>query len=430
MAGTYHLFQVCGIEIEYMVVDKTDGNVRSLVEPVLAQLEDNNARLAPGSTPGSVPGAALTGSPGLPAFKRVEWSNEFAAHVAEAKSPVPVGSPAVMLAPLRAGVAEVNEILAPLNARLMPSAAHPWMDPARDATLWPHDPENIYATYDRIFGCRTHGWLNLQSVHINLPFAGDEEFGRLHAAVRVVLPLIPALAAASPYLDGRFTGFMDARMDAYQTNSSRVPSMTGRVIPEPVFTERAYRSEILERIYAETAPFDPEGVLRDEWANARGAIARFDRNAIEIRVMDSQECPLADLGLAHAVITVARLLAEEHFAPLDALQAWDTERLRHLLFAAVRDAEAAVVHDRDYAALFDLSAGCRFRDIWVRLLNLPDMHKHGGSVFAPVYEAWLRHGPLARRLTGACGKTPDRVWLKDMADALCECLASDQPCVY
>jgi hypothetical protein len=202
------------------------------------------------------------------------------------------------------------------------------------------------------------------------------------------------------------------------------------VIPEPVFTEHAYRSEILERIYAETAPFDPEGVLHAEWANARGAIARFDRNAVEIRVMDSQECPLADLGMAHAVATVTRLLAEEHFAPLDALKAWDTERLHRLLIAAVHDAEEAVVHDADYAALFGLSAGRRFGDIWAKLLNLPDMHKHGGSVFAPAYETYLHHGTLARRLTRACGKTPDHMWLTAMAEALCECLATDQPCVY
>ena len=32
--------------------------------------------------------------------------------------------------------------------------------------------------------------------------------------------------------------------------------------------------------------------------NSRGAIARFDRNAIEIRVIDVQECPKADLAIA------------------------------------------------------------------------------------------------------------------------------------
>jgi len=414
----YSLFAVCGIEIEYMVVDKADRNVRSLVEAVLAGLEAGNAPC----------GEAMTGSADLPVHERIAWSNELAAHVAEAKSPVPIASPAAMLAPLRAGVVRVNEMLAPLNARLMPSATHPWMDPARDAKLWPDDPEKIYAAFDRIFGCRTHGWTNLQSVHINLPFATDEEFGRLHAAVRLVLPLIPALAAASPYLDGRFTGLMDARLETYRDNSRRIPAMTGRLIPEPVFTEQVYRDEILDRIYAATKPFDPEGILRCEWANARGAIARFDRNAIEIRVMDSQECPSADLGLAHAVIQVTRLLAEERFAPLCALKAWDTERLRRLFFAAARDAEQTVVDDPEYAALFGLPAGASFHDIWRRLLSLPEMADHNGTVFAPVYETYARQGPLARRLTRRYGERPDRARLADMVDDLCACLAADQLC--
>ena len=77
----------------------------------------------------------------------------------------------------------------------------------------------IYQTYDRIFGCKAHGWANLQSMHLNLPFADDAEFARLHAAIRLVLPIIPALAASSPIADGRPTGFMDIRMEAYRTHS-------------------------------------------------------------------------------------------------------------------------------------------------------------------------------------------------------------------
>ena len=53
---------------------------------------------------------------------------------------------------------------------------HPWMDP-RAASLWPHEYGEVYAAYDRIFDCRRHGWANLQSVHLNLPFADEREFG-------------------------------------------------------------------------------------------------------------------------------------------------------------------------------------------------------------------------------------------------------------
>ena len=80
----------------------------------------------------------------------------------------------------------------PVIARLLPTAMHPWMDPDRDLRLWPHEASAVYEAFNRIFSCRGHGWANLQSAHINLPFANDEEFGRLHAAIRAVLPIIPA----------------------------------------------------------------------------------------------------------------------------------------------------------------------------------------------------------------------------------------------
>ncbi len=67
--------------------------------------------------------------------------------------------------------------------------------------------------------------------------------------------------------------------------------MSGLVIPEVIQSIQDYHDIILNRIYRDMASVDPEGVLRYEWINSRGAIARFDRNAIEIRLVDVQESP-------------------------------------------------------------------------------------------------------------------------------------------
>ncbi len=64
-----------------------------------------------------------------------------------------------------------------------------------------------------------------------------------------------------------------------------------------VFTEENYRRQIFQRMYDDIAPLDPDGVLQDEFLNSRGAIARFDRGSIEIRVINIQECPAADLAV-------------------------------------------------------------------------------------------------------------------------------------
>ncbi len=402
-ARAYRLFDVFGVEVEYMVVDSQTLEVSPQVDHALEAL----AEISPSGTPVVGP---------------IEWSNELVAHVVEAKCAEPSATIAALRPHWNRAVAVLDAVLEPLEACLLPSAVHPWMNPKTDARLWPHEGHEIYAEYDRIFGCVTHGWTNLQSVHLNLPFGDDEEFGRLHAAVRLALPLIPALAAASPYLDGAFTGLMDARMEAYRVNSAKIPSMTGPLIPEPVFTEEAYRELILGRIYAETAPHDPKGILRDEWANARGAIARFDRRAIEIRVIDSQESPQADLAIAEAVATLVRLLAEERFVPAGQQKRWDTRRLRDLFFDAVRGAELENVRDVDYAGLFGLSAPVTFGGIWRHLLSLPEFQN---SSFRSFHRHYLEQGSLARRLVARAGLAPSRVALASNLRALRQCLHAD-----
>ena len=52
----------------------------------------------------------------------------------------------------------------------------------------------------------------------------------LHAAVRLVLPLLPAIPAASPVVNARVTGRLDNRIEMYCVNQARIPSITGQVI--------------------------------------------------------------------------------------------------------------------------------------------------------------------------------------------------------
>ena len=63
---------------------------------------------------------------------------------------------------------------------------------------------------------------------------------------------------------------------------------------------------------------------------ARGAIARFDRNAIEIRVLDVQECLQADLAVCSAIVAVLHLLVER-FMPLEDQHKVPIEQLHAIL---------------------------------------------------------------------------------------------------
>ncbi|MEX0585997.1 MAG: glutamate-cysteine ligase family protein, partial [Pirellulales bacterium] len=287
--------------------------------------------------------------------------------------------------------------------------------------LWPHESSPIYEAFDRIFDCRGHGWANLQSTHINLPFAGDEEFGRLHAAIRLLLPILPAIAASSPIVEGRLTGLLDNRLEMYRTNARRIASVTGRIVPEPVYTPDEYRRTILEPMYADIAPWDPGGVLRHEFLNARGAVPRFERGAIEIRVLDVQECPAADLAIVQAIVAVLRALVDERWLPYAAQCAVDTDMLVEILTATTRDADRAEIRSRQYLVHFGLpsaktmSAG----DVWRHLAQELGL---GNDELAVI----LDHGPLARRIACAAGDEPPPSRLRQLYAQLCDSLAAGE----
>jgi gamma-glutamyl:cysteine ligase YbdK (ATP-grasp superfamily) len=348
---------------------------------------------------------------------RFGWSNELVLHLIELKN----ASPAPALDPLPAAfqseVRYIDRLLEPLGARLMPTAMHPWMDPLAETRLWPHDNAHIYQTYDRIFGCKAHGWANLQSMHLNLPFADDAEFARLHAAIRLALPIIPALAASSPIAEGRLTGFMDFRMEVYRTHQAKMPSTIARVIPDTVASRAEYQAAILAPMYREIAPFDPDGVLQHEWLNVRGAIPRFDRNAIEIRVIDLQECPQADLAIAAAVTAVVRARYDAESMP----QAIGTDALVSILHACIHDAEQALIDDAGYLRLLGFPGRqCRAGELWRHLIEATPLD--GSEHWREPLRVMLEQGPLARRILRAVGPDCPKARLVAVYRELCDCL--------
>jgi glutamate---cysteine ligase / carboxylate-amine ligase len=396
------LFEAFGVELEYMLV--ADGTLDVL--PVCDRLLEAEC--------GAIQSEVECGD--------IAWSNELVLHVVELKTAVPAPSVLGLADLFQQQVRRINQRLQVLRGRLMPSAMHPWMDPDREMQLWPHDYGDVYDAFHRIFDCRGHGWANLQSVHLNLPFANDSEFARLHAAIRLVLPLLPALAAASPLMDGRETGRMDNRLHVYRSNSRRIPEVAGRVIPERAYSEADYHRLILDPLFAAIAPHDPDEVLRDEFLNARGAIARFGRGSIEIRVLDIQECPAADLAVLQAVIAVLSAMTQERWATAAAQQAVDIEPLHQLLLSAIDSGEEAVIRDPQLLRLYGWTSGssCSMQQLWRHLVA--DTQPATDPRTAPALEVILRDGPLARRMTRYLQADNSRASQHRLAAELCNCL--------
>jgi gamma-glutamyl:cysteine ligase YbdK (ATP-grasp superfamily) len=392
------LFAGFGVELEYMIVDAGTLSVRPIADELLGAAGDFE-------------------------HGEIGWSNELVAHVVELK----INEPAVDLAALpglfQKNVCEINSLLAAKGARLMPTGMHPWMDPERETRIWPHEYGEVYRAFDRVFGCRGHGWANLQSVHLNLPFANDKEFAKLHAATRLVLPILPALSASSPIVEGQITGLSDNRLEVYRTNSRKIPRAAGKVIPEAAFSQADYHAQILEPLYAEIAPHDPERILQHEWLNARGAIARFSRNTIEIRVLDLQECPLADLAICATIVALLRALVAGRFASFAEQETVAVEPLASILLPTIRSAGEAEIYDDDYLRLFRYPGdSCTVAELWEHLLAaLPELTSESNPWRAPL-ETIMNEGPLARRILDAL---PDND-LETVYEELCRCLEAGE----
>ncbi|WP_247869511.1 glutamate-cysteine ligase family protein [Herbaspirillum sp. ST 5-3] len=402
-----HAFTGVGIELEYMIVQRDGLDVRPIADRLLREGSEGEGRVV-----NEVRRGALG------------WSNELVMHVIEIKNRRPAASLSSLPDAFQAEVRAINARLAAMDAQLMPGAMHPWMDPLTETHIWPHDNDAIYRAYDRIFDSKSHGWANLQSMHINLPFAGDDEFARLHAAIRLVLPILPALAASSPIAEGRRTGWCDYRMHVYADNARTIPSITGMVVPETVTHRAGYEQRILAPMYRDIAALDPEHVLQEEWLNSRGAIARFERNAIEIRVVDTQECPQADLAVAAASTDAVRRLYQAGDDVLVAQQEMPTAALAAILHDCIRDADATIIRNDAYLRLLDFpERNASANDLWRFLVGrmMEDDTGQSGRWQEPL-QVMIEHGPLARRILRAVGGDFSRKHLQAVYARLCDCL--------
>src|SRR3990167_6585615 len=397
----YSLFSVYGIELEYMVVDKTSLEIKPITDEILTKLQGH-----------------ITNEVEL---DEIAASNELVLHVIELKTNGPKPSLIKLDTSFHEGIIKINKLLEFYHACLMPAGAHPWLNPKNGIKLWSHGDRSIYETYHQIFNCEGHGWSNLQSTHINLPFANDAEFAKLHSAVRVILALIPALAASTPFLEGKYTGSLDTRLTYYALNQQKIPVISGDVIPEFVNSQQEYQDTILTPMYKAIAPWDKENILQYEWLNSRGAIARFERSAIEIRIMDIQECPLADISCIEAITGVLRYLIAQTNTYLE--QPMSCTALRSIYDNCIQHGLKTEITDKTYLQQCALTSkgSVSARNLWQILLEQADSYID--KTHQVVLEKILSQGNLAERLVKTHHKMDgNKQSLPHIYRQLCECL--------
>ncbi len=317
----YAAYEVTGLELEYPVVDR-DLNVLPVVAEVLA---------------------ALAGRPTSDvALGRVGLSNELVDHVLELKNEVPHRSLARAEDDLVEGIRRVGLLLdTRFRARLLPGGMHPWLDPRR-TSRWQRSNRRIYDTYARLFDLQTHGWANVQAVHVNLPFGSPAQATTMLNAARLLVPYLPALAASSPLVEGELTGRIDNRVAWLLEHQARMPESMDRLVPAPLARFSDYRRDVLAPMYAAVDRIPGAEALRHEFLNARGAVFKASRASMELRILDVQECVAMDVAIACFSRRALRDLG--HRLDRGALPAAPQALLEADLAAVARDGSRARVH--------------------------------------------------------------------------------------
>jgi carboxylate-amine ligase len=241
------------------------------------------------------------------------FGKELQMHVMEIKANAPFRSPELFEETMQSAVETLLDFLwKKHHAYLLGTGMHPLLR-LEETKIWHHRHRKIYQEYSKIFNLEQHGWLNIQSFHLNLPYSREKKGIVLHNLLAGLCAYLPAVSAASPLFEGTFGPNVDNRLNFYRLNQQEIPSITGDVVPEPVSSFEQYQKEIIGKYSQDLAKLGAtKTILFKEWINSRGVIFRFDRSALEVRVMDEQECVKSDVALSCFIrATLRGLLAEK-----------------------------------------------------------------------------------------------------------------------
>lgn len=230
----------------------------------------------------------------------------------EVKANLPFKTPIEFEQTMQNAVSTLSQIVSKHGATLLGTGMHPLLR-LKDTGVWPHYHKKIYQEYDKIFNLNQHGWLNIQSFHLNLPFEGEADAVQIHNYLANLCAYLPAVAASSPIYEGKVGSETDNRLHFYRLNQIEIPSITGDVIPQYISSLDQYKQQVIGCYSADLAKAGADKTLLNrEWVNSRGVIFRFDRSALEVRVMDEQECIKSDVALSCFVRSVLRGLIADN----------------------------------------------------------------------------------------------------------------------
>ena len=350
----------------------------------------------------------------LPAFT---FGKEMQMHVMEVKANRPFKSPIEFEETIQNAVSTLNQIVHKHYCRLLGTGMHPLLK-LKDTAIWPHHHRKIYQEYGKIFNLNQHGWLNIQSFHLNLSYRKEADGDQIHNLLSNLCAYLPALTASSPIYEGKAGPDVDNRLQFYKTNQKQISSVTGEVIPEYVDSFSQYKRDVIGRYSEDLARVGvAKTLLFREWVNSRGVIFRFDRRALEVRVMDEQECIKSDVALSCFIR-----------AALRGLMNGNAELLRHDML--VRDFNA-VIRDGLKANVMN-PRGKTAREVCQRYLDIAREYADTEEKkYLWLIDKRLKLGSLSEVILGRVSRRAEKTVfheaIVDVYSKLIKCLCNNEP---
>jgi len=342
---------------------------------------------------------------------------EFPLHIVEIKARNPFTSPELLEESMQEATKSLIEFIhKKYRARLLGTGMHPLLHLEETGT---RHYDNIAKEFSKVFPLRRHGWLNIQSFQINLSYSTEKEAVSLHNALAHLCSYLPAISASSPISEGHLTQYDDFRLYNYKMKSHEIPSIAGDVVPEYISSFSQLRSEVSDRY---SRDLSNAGIsIKDfaDYVNQRMAVLKFARNAIEVRVMDEQECIKSDVALSCFIRSTVR-----------GLMALNNEPLPHQLL--VNDYNAIIKNGLEAESLHP--AGKTAKQVCQYFLKIATRYAdEKEKKYLSIIEKRINEGSLSKvirmRVLARSQKTTIKEAIISVYSNLAKCLSDNQPYV-
>jgi carboxylate-amine ligase len=186
-------------------------------------------------------------------------------------------------------------------------------------------------------------------------------------------------------------------------------------------------NSIYEKIKIDLSGYDKENILNPIWVNSRGAIPRFDRGSIEIRVMDVQECPSADMAIIELVIETIKALVNEKFISLEEQMKFKTDNLVTIFDRSIIQGLKTQIDSLEFLHAFGITTPCTTKDVWQKIIDrLIASGNTALEKWKPELSVILTDGSLSDRIIKSLNGDHSQEAIKKVYRQLSGCLAQNK----